>query len=417
MLSITMKSKHNLNSAFKAMPSLKFVFALIFSLNALVINANNNVWTGTWATATQPVEPNNMPPAPGLTNNTFRQIIRVSIGGETLRLRFSNLFSKSPLTIKSVGIADAGMGSEIAMKSSKNLKFKGKKGVIIDANGEITCDPIKFKLKPGSNLSITICYGETPKDLTGHPASRTTSYLITGNTSTKGDFSNAIKTDHYYTINRVEVLASKSAGAIAILGNSIADGRGSGIGKQNRWPDVLSNRLQNNSSTKQRGILNVSIGGSGLLYGGLNLKAIDRLERDVFTQNNVKWLIITMGVNDIGSQRNAEAANRTANSIIETYKKFIELAHARGIKVYGCPILPFAKSMYDADYRQTAKETVNNWIRTSNTFDGVIDFDPSMRNPEDPSSLLPNVHDKDWLHPNELGYKLMGEAIDLKLFE
>ncbi len=384
---------------------------LIGCLNVTTASAKK-IWTGSWATAAQAVDAPNMPPAPGLSNNTFREIIRVSLGGKTIRLRFTNQFSRSPIQIKAVGIAVANEKNEVDISTNKILKFNGKDSITISERTEITCDPIQFDLKPGSRLAITICYGNVAKDISGHPASRTTSYLISGNSSTTADFSQAVKADRYYTISRVEVLAPKKSAAIAVLGNSIADGRGSGINQQNRWPDVLSARLLQNKATKLRGMLNVSIGGSSALGGGL-----ERLEREVFGMNNVKYLIVTIGVNDIGTTRSAERANQVADNLINFYKQVVEKCHTKGIKVYGAPILPFGKSMYDADYRIAAWTKVNTWIRTSNTFDAVIDFEPVMRNPEAPTTLLPNVHDNDWLHPNQLGYKLMGESVKLDLFK
>lgn len=404
--------------------TLSLVLSLILLFNVSIEpisakqkKATTNTWTGTWATAAQPVDRPNMPPQPGLSNNTFRQIIRVSIGGEKVRLQLSNLFSKNPTTIKSIAIANALEGSAIDKKSSKTLTFNGKKSVTLAPNSETKSDPLSFKLKPGSRLAITVCYGEVSADITGHPASRTTSYLVAGNKSVTPDFSNAVKADRWYTINRLDVLSDETAGAIVVLGNSIADGRGSGINKQNRWPDVLSERLLQNPSTTKRGVLNVSIGGSSALSGSKGLSGMDRLERDVFTQSNVKWLIVTIGVNDLGGTRSAERADAVADRLIDFYQQVIEKAHAKGIKVYGVPILPFGKSFYDAAYRQPAWEKINQWIRTSGKFDAVIDFEPKMRNPEIPNSLLPNLHDNDYLHPNQAGYRIMGETPDVKLFE
>ncbi len=379
--------------------------------------APDQVWTGSWATAPQLVEPNNMPPAPGLTNNTFRQVLRVSLGGKTIRLRFTNLFSNSPLTLKSVGIAVSKGGSEIDAKTSKLLRFDGKKVVTLAPNTELTSDALKFNLESGSRLAITICYGEVPAKLSGHPGSRTTSFLVIGNKSPLADFSKAITTDHWYTINSLEVLAPKTAGTIAVLGNSIADGRGSGVNKQNRWPDLFSDRLLKNPATSQRAVLNLGIGGNCVLRGGLGQTAMKRFDRDILSQSNVKWLIVSIGVNDIGGCRSSEAATKVAQDLIDAYVQLIAKAHSQGIKVYGAPILPIGRSFYDAVYRQPAWATVNNWIRTSGQFDAVIDFEPAMRNPEIPNSLLPDVHDGDWLHPNQLGYQKMAESIDLKLFE
>lgn len=397
---------------------LMSLFISVTNVSAtLAAKKSDQVWTGSWATAPQLVEPNNMPPAPGLTNNTFRQVLRVSLGGKTIRLRFTNLFSNSPLTLKSVGIAVSKGGSEIDAKTSKLLRFDGKKEVTLAPNTELTSDALKFNLESGSRLAITICYGEVPANLSGHPGSRTTSFLVTGNKSPLVDFSKAITTDHWYTINRVEVLAPNTAGTIAVLGNSIADGRGSGVNKQNRWPDLFSDRLLKNPTTSQRAVLNLGIGGNCVLRGGLGQTAIKRFDRDILSQSNVKWIIVSIGVNDIGGCRSSEAATKVAQDLIDAYRQFIAKAHSQGIKVYGAPILPFGKSFYDAEYRQPAWITVNNWIRTSGQFDAVIDFEPVMRNPEIPNSLLPDVHDRDWLHPNQLGYQKMAESIDLKLFE
>jgi len=410
-------SKRNPGTLLLVLLLFSFINVFASPANKTTKSDTKEIWTGSWATAPQLVEPNNMPPAPGLTNNTLRQIIRVSIGGETIRLRFSNLFSKDSLTLKSVGIAVSIGGSEIDMKSNKILMFKGRKDVTIAPNAEIISDNVRFHLKPGSRLAITICYSNVSSDLTGHPGSRTTSYLLGGNTSLVADFSKSIPTDHWYTINRVEVLTPKTAGAIAVLGNSIADGRDSGINKQNRWPDVLSDQLLKNPVTSQRGVLNLGIGGNCVLRGGLGQTALTRFDRDILTQNNVKWLIISIGINDIGGIRNSKAAAQVAQSLINAYSQFIDKAHAKGIKVYGATILPFAKSFYDADYRQVARDSVNAWIRNSGHFDSVIDLDQVMRNPEDIKAILPDAHSGDFLHPNEAGYKRMGEAIDLKLFK
>ena len=375
------------------------------------------VWTGTWATAPQLVEPNNMPPAPGLANNTIRQVVCVSFGGDSLMVRFSNEFSKSPVTMKSVQIAVAKDSSLIDPATAKNLTFGGNPEIMMEPGKAFTSDPFAFDLAPRMKVAITICFGETSPDVTGHPGSRTTSFIVPGNEGPNVSFANAVPTDHWYVINGIDVKAPKTAGAVAVLGNSITDGRGSGTNKQNRWTDILMERLLKNKGTEQVGVLNMGLGGNCVLRGGLGPTAIARFDRDVLNQNNVKWLIILEGINDIGGTRGEEAAARVADGLIEAYASFIAQAHAKGIKVYGATILPFAKSFYDAPYRQTARDKVNEWIRTSGKFDAVIDFDQVMRNPEDLQTILPDLHTGDFLHPNEAGYVKMGEAIDLKLFK
>ena len=229
-------------------------------------------WVGTWATAPQLVEPNNMPPAPGLSNYTLRQVVCVSIGGKRLRLKFSNKFGKSPVTINAVQIAVSKGGSVIDESTSKILKFHSKPEVIMEPGTEVISDPVSFDLKGRMEVAITISFGETSATLTGHPGSRTTSYLLPGNQSSPdADFTNAVKTDHWYIITGIDVEARKSSAAVAIIGDSITDGRGSGTNKQNRWPDILAISLLDNRKTRRVGVLNLGIGGNTVLRGGLDL--------------------------------------------------------------------------------------------------------------------------------------------------
>lgn len=375
-----------------------------------------NKWVATWGAAPQLVESGNMPPAPGLTHNTLRQVVRVSIGGDRLRLRFSNTFSRQPVTMKSVAVAVSHGGSAVDGATQKMLSFHTKRSVTMEPGEEVVSDEALFALAPGSLLAVTIYFGETSATVTGHPGSRTTSYILRGDRVTSADFANAIATDHWYVINGIDVQAAPEAASIAVLGNSITDGRGSGVNKQNRWTDILSERLLNNPSTSHYGVVNLGIGGNCVVHGGLGPAALDRFDRDILSQSGVRWLIIFEGINDIGGIKTAEAAPQTATDLINAYKLMISKAHGKGIKVYGCTLLPFAQSFYDAPFRQAARDKVNEWIRNSGDFDAVIDFDNVMRSDNDPNTIGADLHSGDFLHPNELGYKKMGEAVDLNLF-
>ncbi|PRZ01058.1 lysophospholipase L1-like esterase [Marinilabilia salmonicolor] len=410
------KKSGSLRSTFPRFSLMGLLLIAILFGSCAEENANEK-WVGTWTTAPQLVEPHNMPPEPGLSNNTIRQIVRVSIGGDKLRMRFSNEFSTSPVTMKTVTIAKAEGGSTIDESTIKTLTFNNQQEVTMNAGEAVISDPVAFPLKSRMDLTITISYGETSADVTGHPGSRTTSYILSGNHSEDQNFEEAVKTDHWYTINNIEVTAPKKAAAIAILGNSITDGRGSGTNKQNRWPDILSERLVENPQTENVAVLNQGIGGNCVLKQCLGPSAIDRFERDVLNQNGVKWLIILEGINDIGQTPDSAAAAKVAENLISAYDQMIEKAHEHGILVYGATILPFDKSFYHEDYRQMARNTVNDWIRNSGRFDAVIDFDQTMRNPEDTLTIKADLHDGDFLHPNEKGYVTMGESIDLKLFQ
>lgn len=374
-------------------------------------------WVGTWATAQMLVESNNMPPAPGLSENTLRQIIRVSIGGKKLRMRFSNIFSDQSTVLKSVTIANVVNAPIIDAATQKKLSFNGNPGITMNPEQEVFSDAFDFDLQPGQLLAITIHYGSTSQKITGHPGSRTTSYILEGDNSSNIDFTGAIKTDHWYSIMGVDIVAAKNTANIVCLGNSITDGRGSGTNKQNRWTDILSSRLLLNKRTSYIGVLNLGIGGNCVVRGGLGPTALNRFDRDVLSQAGTKWLILLEGVNDIGGIKNPEDAAVKAQELIEAYRVMIEKAHRKGIKVYGCTILPFEKSFYDAPHRQEARDIVNTWIRNSKAFDAVIDFDKVMSSGIDSKRILSNMHDGDFLHPNEFGYLTMGEAVDLDLFK
>ncbi|QSB26345.1 SGNH/GDSL hydrolase family protein [Flavobacterium sp. CLA17] len=374
-------------------------------------------WVGTWACAQMLVEPNNMPPAPGLSENTLRQIIRVSIGGKRMRLRFSNIFSDQSTVLKSVSVANVVNAPIVDLKTQKELSFNGKPGITINHEQEVFSDAFDFELQSGQLLAITIHYGNTSQKISGHPGSRTTSYILEGDQIQNAAFDGAIKTDHWYSIMGLNVVADKWGANIVCLGNSITDGRGSGTNKQNRWTDILSARLSANKKTEKTGVLNLGIGGNCVVKGGLGPTALNRFNRDVLSQKGVKWLILLEGINDIGGIKNPEDAPIKAQELIEAYKVMINKAHAKGIKVYGCTILPFAKSFYDAPYKQEARDIVNAWIRNSKAFDAVIDFDKEMVSEEGSKTILSNLHDGDFLHPNEAGYVKMGEAINLDLFK
>lgn len=410
--------KNTIKTKYTFLYAALIVISIFSSLQVSAqIGLKSKIWTGTWATAPQRVEPNNMPPDPGLTNNTLRQIVRVSIGGNVIRVRLSNLFGEKPTELKMVAVALSKGGSLIDESKQKLLTFQGKHEITLQPGQEILSDALKFRLDAGMHLAITIAFGNVSPSLTGHPGSRTTSYILTGNKVLSAHTEEAVTTDHWYIINGIEVLTQTSSSSIAILGNSITDGRGSGTNMQNRWTDVLSERLLKNKKTRHIGVLNLGIGGNCVLQGGLGPCAVNRFDRDILGQSNVKWIIILEGINDIGAIQTAEGATETAQKLIGAYTNMIDKAHKKGLKVFGATILPFARSFYDKDFRQHARDIVNEWIRHSNHFDGVIDFDKIMRNPENPDTILPDMHDNDFLHPNQAGYRKMGNAIDLHLFD
>ncbi|WP_457126322.1 SGNH/GDSL hydrolase family protein [Mucilaginibacter sp. HD30] len=380
--------------------------------------AKAKVWVGTWGTGLQAVEARNMPPAPGLSNNTLRQVVCVSIGGKRLRLKFSNQFGKSPVIMKAVQIAVSTGGSGIDPATAKTLAFNGRQDVTMEAGAEIAADPVAFDLKPRMQVAITISYGETSAIMTGHPGSFTTSYLLAGeHAAPNADFKEALMTQHWYSIKGIDVETSKSVGAVVVFGDSITDGNGSGTNEQNRWPDVLEIALLENNVTKQVGVLNMGIGGNCVLRAGFGPSGLDRFDREVIQQSGVRWLVIFEGINDLGATRDSTSAAEVAKNLIAAYDKMIIQAHAQGIKVYGATITPVKRSFYYTSYKDAARNAVNKWIRTSGHFDAVIDFDKAIRDPNDEAAILPANQSGDYLHPSKLGYRVMGGSVDLSLFK
>ncbi|MDR8393349.1 SGNH/GDSL hydrolase family protein [Aliifodinibius sp. S!AR15-10] len=373
-------------------------------------------WQGTWSTSQQLTEPRNMPPEPGLNGNTLRQVVHVSLGGDRLRVRLSNEFGTEPVSITAAQIAASDGGSAIKPDTDQALEFDGESAITIPPGEAVLSDPFSFNLEPLSNVALTLHISKISSDVTGHPGSRTTSYIQTGNHVSAPEMPDAAQTEHWYIIDAIDVMAPDSAAAVATLGNSITDGRGSGTNQQNRWPDELARRLQNNPHTQHVAVLNQGIGGNCVLRDCLGPAGLSRFQRDVLNQTGVSWLIILEGINDIGQAKGAKAAEQVAQDLINAYQKMINQAHSQNIKVYGATLMPFGGSFYDGPEREQARQKVNEWIRNSGAFDAVIDLDKALRDPDNPSQLLPAADTGDHLHPNETGHRLIAEAVDLSLF-
>jgi lysophospholipase L1-like esterase len=375
------------------------LMAFAIDLGAQTAATEADGFTGTWAAAAEFTGPGDMPRM-SLSGTTLREIIQVSIGGQELQLQLSNEFSKEPVEIKSVYVADALDSCDIDKKSAVQLTF-GKSRTLTIAPGETAMsDVFVYKLKPRQQLAITICYGEgVPVNATSHRGSRTTSYIATGEIGAKKKFVTAEKVDHWYNIAQLNVRTDGQVKAVAVLGNSITDGRGSTTNHQNRWPDQMAANVN-------CGVLNLGIGGNCVVRGGLSEPALKRFDRDILGQRGVDRLIIFQGTNDIGTSPHAE---NTARDLKEAYKTLIRKAHEAGIKkVYGATITAFKGNGWYSPYHEAARQDVNEWIRTSGEFDGVIDFDKLTRDPSDPEKLKKELSE-DWLHLNAEGYRVMGE--------
>lgn len=370
-----------------------------------VISATGR-WVGTWATAPQPCVESNMPYDNNLSNRSVRQVVKVSIGGDLMRLRLSNEYGTEPVRIKSVYIASPQDSCDIIPSTAKYLRFSNSQEVVIAPGKAVTSDAQKYELKPLQRLTITINYTSAPKLPTVHPGARTTSYIMKGACNPHGKFKTAERHNHWYNIAAIDVYDTQSS-AIAIIGNSITDGKNSTDNGQNRWPDMLSEFLQLKHKVTHLGILNLGIGGNQVVIpGGNGDIAIERFDRDVLQQQGVGKVVIFEGVNDIGTSKgNCE---EVAERLIKAFEEMTRKAKARNQKVYLATITPFEGSFYYTIFHEAAREYVNEWIRKQKgKVDGIIDFDALVRDPVNPHRLREEFQ-SDWLHLNPAGYKEMG---------
>lgn len=389
-------------------------------------------WVDTWVSMPQLTEPGNMPPPPFtqdtlvLADSTVRQTIHTSVGGQHVRLRFSNAFGGVDLPITSVSVALPANGqagvSAIQPGTSQAVTFDGRSTVDIPVGAQAVSDPLNLDLAPESNLTVTIylASGQASNSITSHPGSRTTSYLLTGNHVADSDLPGAAHVDHWYFLSGVEVWSKDTTAGVAMLGDSLTDGRGSTTNMNDRWPDQLLHRLQSHPDTANVAVLNQAAGGNRVLHDGLGPNGLGRLDRDVLAQSDINWLIVFEGVNDIGTADATEPAQKQdADDLIAAYDQIVTRAHAMGIRVYGATITPFGGNTgYDdpQGIREAARQTVNNWIRTSHRFDAVIDFDLVARDPQNPRQLLPAFDVGDHLHLNPSGYHALADAVPAGLF-
>lgn len=388
--------------------------------------ATGDHWTSTWGTA---VVPRNQgpqgpgrgggPPRPRLQfdNQTVRQTVRVSLGGDQIRVVLSNVYGTETLVIGAAQVALRDSGSTIVANSNRPLLFNGKPTARIASGAVMISDPVALTVPSLADLAIDLYLpGDTASSmspLTTDGARQTNYVSTTGNHAGAATFPVAADTEAWWFLSRVEVMAPAEAGTIVALGDSITDGNGSTTDQYGRWPDLLAKRLAD--SNIKMGVVNVGIPGNRVIGDRPN-SASNRFDRDVLAQTGVTHVIFTEGINDL---RNEGAP--PVEELIMGHKQIIERAHAQGLKIIGGTILPLERDEEGGNgfnpTSEAARVALNEWIRTSGAYDGVIDFEAVMRDPARPSKLQEALQAGDWLHPNDAGYQKMAAAIDLSLFE
>ena len=386
-------------------------------------------WVGTWSASPESLS-TYMPLS--FNGQTLRQVVHTSIGGKAVRLRLSNAFGEKPIEIGAVSVALRTFGAAIDPESSRQLTFSGNPSIVIPKGALVLSDPVELTVSALEDLVVSIYLPGDTGLATAHAVARQTNYL----SSAPGDFTESVDGTEFDQelplwcfISGVEVVAHKKATAIVALGDSITDGYCNPAldpvnclpDKNSRWPDVLARRLQ--AKHYAMGVVNAGISGNRLLHEGViasiyGQNALARFDRDVLAQSGISHVILLEGINDIGQAGFIGGEFVSAEDIIAAQQQIIERAHVRGIKVIGCTLTPFKgyRAPYYSEENEVIRQTVNDWIRSGGEFDGVVDFDAAVRDPDDPQRLLPIYDSGDHLHPSDAGYEAMGEAIDLRLF-
>lgn len=389
-------------------------------------------WVGTWATAV--VEQAGIPgvpetQGPSFANQTLRQIVRVSLGGARVRVVLSNTFGTTPLEVGAAQIARPAKNAAILGSSRRALTFGGRASATIPAGAVIVSDPVGLPVPALSDLAIDLYLpGDTAASgspLTTHSSASQTNYLsTTGNHTGANELPVQTTLPSWFFLSRVEVAADEGVGAVVLLGDSITDGTGSTSDTNNRWPDHLARRLA--AANIPMGVLNLGIAGNRVLSDGAGVSALARFDRDVVAQSGVTHVVVMEGINDVGLARNQLGMPRsdtppTAADIIAGHQQIITRARAHGLTVYGATLTPFEGTAIPVvpDYwtaeGDMTRQAVNEWIRTSGAYDAVIDFDAVVRDPASPMQFLPEYDSGDHLHPGDVGYAAMAEAVDLEL--
>jgi lysophospholipase L1-like esterase len=375
-------------------------------------------WVGTWTTAPAPAE------GAAFSNHTLRMNVRASLGGDALRLRLSNAYGSRPLAVGAARIGRRDTGPNIVPGSDRQLTFGGADTATIAAGALLVSDPVSLPLPPLGDLAISV---HLPDDLPASSGitgrySRQTNYI-----SPPGDFTPAVAmpvakiTDDWYFVCGVDVLASPETGGIVALGDSLTDANISTIDAFCRWPDQLSRRLQARAGGRPMGVMNQGLGGNRILHDLRGDSGLRRFDRDVLAQPGVTHAIVMLGTNDLRNRWAKPEEEVTAEAMIAGLKQMAMRARTRGIKIFGATLTPYENETFLpgawTPERESRRQAVNAWIRDGGGFDAVVDFDRALRDPAHPTRMLPIYDCGDHLHPSDLGYNTMGDAVDLALFD
>jgi len=378
-------------------------------------------WIGSWAAS--PAPPMAAPPnnpgrgTPTFNNQTLVQTVRLSAGGKRLRVRLSNEYGPEALAIGAARVALVGPDGGVVAGSERSLAFSGRPSATLPAGAPLLSDPVDLPTLPLAKLQVRLFLPADTHGCTCHMTGVEPVDVLPGDATAKAPPPPpSVRPTYRAFLTAVEVETAAPAGPVVVtFGDSITDGTASTPGKDHRWPDRLAERLTAAHKGQAAAVDDAAISGNQVLSNGriaiFGQSALARFDRDVLSIPGATHVTVLEGVNDLGM-----GARPTADQLIAGYRQLIARAHAKGLKIVGATILPYGGAGYFTAEGEASRQKINAWMRTSHEFDGVIDFDAAMRDPAKPEKMKAELQSGDWLHPNDAGYRVMGDAVDLSLF-
>ena len=409
--------------------------ALICSLALVppIATAQREGWIATWAASPEPAEPAPNQPILNLRDQTVRERVRISIGGSQIRIRLSNEYGSSPLLVGAVTVGVPKDPATVKPGSIQAVTFGGRNSVTIPAGAPAISDPVALTVAYGAEISISLYFPKRVTTPTWHALALKRAVVSPqGDHSYEDRIQGGTEASRSMFVSAVLVPAQRSQRLAVAFGDSIVDGDGSTADADRNWPNDLIRRLEKTADGSKLAVVNEGIAGNRLLSDGplasLGISALARFDRDALSLPGVTHIVLLEGINDLGfpgaklgELSLADPAEvRNAEDLIGAYRQLIARAHIRGIKLIGSTMTACEGvdiPGYYSESKEATRQAVNKWIRTSHAFDGVIDFDAVLRDPDHPSRLLPRFASEDHLHPNDAGYQAMADAIDLALFQ
>jgi len=386
-------------------------------------------WVSTWAASPMAATPPSLTSATdfssaGFSDQTIRNIVWSSASGRSARIRLSNVFGSQPVTFRRADIGLSAGGGAVTAGTNRRVTFGGRASVTIRPGAEVVSDPVAVNVPAGTDLAVSLFTAVPTGPATYHSDAQQVNYISAGDQA-GSDAATAFTTtsESWYFLDDVDVQASPASPAgVVAFGDSITDGYQSTVGANARWPNDLARRFL--AAGQNRAVADEGISGNRVLNDSacFGVNAQSRFFRDVAERSGARYVIMLEGINDIGFSQDPDSGCTAPNTsvsaaqIIAGYRHIIAAAHAAGLKIFGATLTPFQGSAYYSAAGETKRETVNQWIRTSHAFDGVIDFDQAVRDPAAPLQILPAYDSGDHLHPNDAGYQAMAGAINLALF-